>query len=70
MGDVLLFDGVTRLDLPPDHVLAQATGHLKSVVILGYDLDGVEYFASSLSDGADVLWLLERCKQQLLSKFD
>lgn len=70
MGDVVLFDGVTRLDLPPDRVLSQAVGHLKSVVILGYDRDGLEYFASSIADGGKVLWLLECCKRQLLSDDD
>lgn len=65
-----MFDGVTRLDLPPDRVLQQAVGALESVVILGYDRDGLEYFASSLADGSDVLWLLERCKRQLLSDDD
>lgn len=34
---------------------------------IGYDADGAEYFASSIADGADVLWLLERLKQQLLT---
>lgn len=58
--------GVTRLDLPADRVLAAAAGRLESVVLLGYSTTGEEYFASSLADGGDVLWLIERCKAKLL----
>jgi len=41
-------------------------GKLKSVLVIGYDEAGEEYFASSIADGGDVLWLLERCKQELM----
>ena len=66
-AQVLRFAGVTKLDLPPELVLdgAREAG-LKAVVILGYDKDGDEYMASSLADGADVMWLMERLKQRLL----
>jgi len=57
---------ITRLDLPPDRLLEHAIGKLEGVVILGYDKEGGEYFASSYADGGDVLWLLERLKKQLL----
>lgn len=61
---------ITRFDIPPDRVLEGAIGQMEGVVILGYDRDGYEYFASSYADGGDVLWLLERCKQALLSTPD
>jgi hypothetical protein len=67
MGKVVNLNNVTRLDLPPDRVLESAVGKLEGVVILGYDKDGEEYFASSYADGADVLWLMERAKLDLLS---
>lgn len=57
---------VTTLDLDPNRVLEAAVSKLKSVVIVGYDNEGDEYFASSVSDGAEVLWLLERAKHKLL----
>jgi hypothetical protein len=60
----------TRLDLPPDRLLRKALKKLESVVILGYDKEGFEYFASSKADGAEVLWLLERCKHTLMSFID
>ena len=66
MGKVVTFTGITKLDLPPDRILDAAVGELEGVVILGYKKDGSEYFASSYADGGDVLWLLERCKKQLL----
>ena len=66
MGEVVELGCVTRLDLPADKVLEKAIGTMDSVVLIGYDKEGDEYFASSLADGGDVLWLLERCKQKLL----
>ncbi len=65
--NVVEWGGITRLDLPPERVLGKALdGKLTSVVILGHTEDGAEYFASSLADAGDVLWLLERCKKLLL----
>jgi hypothetical protein len=66
VGKVVTFTGITKLDLPADRILENAIGELDGVVILGYQKDGEEFFASSYADGGDVLWLLERCKKQLL----
>ena len=66
MSNVIPLNNVTRLDLPPDRVLDGAKGQLEGLVILGYDKDGEQYFASTYADGGDVLWLLEKCKQALL----
>jgi hypothetical protein len=65
-GKVIEFTGITRLDLPADRVLENNKGQLEGVVILGYDKEGNEFFASSYADSGTVLWLLERCKKQLL----
>ena len=66
--NVIVAGIVTRLDMDAVQVLAAAAEHgLQSVVIVGYDADGQEYFASSLADAADALWLLERCKHTLVS---
>lgn len=71
MGTVVSFDGVTRLDIDPERILESAKGRLSGVVIVGYTKDGdEEYFASSIADGADVLWLLERSKKALLEIVD
>ena len=66
MGDVVNLPCVTRFNLPPDRVLEGAMGKLEGVVVIGYDRNGVEYFASTYADGGDVLWLLERFKLALL----
>ena len=59
---------ITRLDIPADRVLRKALdADLESVVVLGYDRDGEEYFAGSIADGGTVVWLLERAKGRLLS---
>jgi hypothetical protein len=69
--NVVNFTGITTLDMEPKRVLDGALGKgLAAVVILGYDLDGKEWFSSSLADGAEVLWLLERLKLKLLTTVD
>jgi len=67
MGDLVNLDCITKLDIPPDRILKEAFGILESAIIIGYDKEGNEYFASSRADGGDVLWLLERTKTKLLS---
>lgn len=68
--NVIKFSGVTYADIPPDDVLNGAIGRLFGVVVLGYTTDGDEYFASSYSDSAQTLWLLERLKHKLLGEHD
>lgn len=70
MGKVIPFNGITRLDLPPDRILEGAKGKLEGVVIMGWDTEGKEYFASSYADGGTVLWLAERMKKMLLETHD
>jgi len=66
MGKVIPLNNATLLDIPPDRILENLIGKLDSVVILGYDKEDNEYFSSSIADGADVNWLLDRCKKKLL----
>lgn len=71
MENVVDFPGITTLDHPPERILQKAAeAGLTDVVILGYDKDGEEWFASSVSNGAEVLWLLERLKLELLRLAD
>ena len=63
---IIHFTGITKLDLPPDQILEAAVGKMEGVVIMGWDAQGNEYFASSYADGGTVLWLLERLKKHLL----
>ena len=66
MSNVIRLPCVTSLDLDADVILEGAMGKLKSVVIMGYDENGEEYFASSVADGGTVIWLMERMKKALL----
>jgi len=70
MAKVIPFNGITKLDLDPDTVLENNKGKLEGLVIIGYGVDGSEYFASTYADGGTVLWLLERCKKMLLEMGD
>ena len=66
MSNVINLSCITNLDLPADRILEGVVGRVNKVVLMGYDKDGKEYFASSIADGADVVWLAERMKKQLL----
>lgn len=70
MTKVIPFTGITKLDLPPDRILEAAQGKLEGVIILGFDLEGDEHFASSYADAGTVIYLLERCKAELLKVVD
>ena len=66
MGKVIPLGNVTRLDLPPDRILEGAKGQLEGVVVMGWNKNGNQYFASSYASGAEVLWLIETCKKALM----
>lgn len=69
MAKVIPFEMFTTLDIPVENVLESALDNdLKNVLVLAYDENGEEYFASSTSDGKILLWLLERCKQRLMGR--
>jgi hypothetical protein len=67
MSNIVYLDTITNLDIPPDRVLDGAMTKLDSVVVLGYDKDANEYFASSSGDMTEVLWLMERFRHKLLN---
>lgn len=70
MGEVVEWGHITKLDLAPDSLLQKAAGQLTEVVILGFDMDGREYFASSKADAGDVMYHLERAKYRLNQTID
>jgi hypothetical protein len=60
-SNVVELDCITKLDLPPEKILRKALDKdLMSVVIVGYTQDGDEYFASSVADGAQAMYHLQR----------
>ena len=66
MNNVIPIGGITYQDIDPDEILENAKGTFTDVLVLGMDEDGVACFLSSLGDGGDIIWLLEKCKQHLL----
>ena len=70
-AEIIELDTVTTLDIPADRILRKALdADLDRVIVIGYDADGAEYFASSVSDGGAILWLMERAKLKLLRMAD
>jgi hypothetical protein len=51
-------------------ILEQAKGQLEGVVLCGWGKDGELYFGSTYADGAEVLYLLESCKHELMHQGD
>lgn len=70
MSNVIQFRGATRLDLDPDTLLENCKDKLDRFVIMGYDKDGQYFFSSTMGDGGDVLWLLEKLKAELMAVAD
>ena len=68
MGDVVILDGETRLDIPADRVLDGAQGQLERVILIGKDKHGKSYHASSFSSIGDMLLMIERFKEDLLQQ--
>lgn len=68
--NVLPFVGITRIDGEADNVLRHALGELDNVVIVGYDKDGNEFYASNIADGANALWHLQRGIHNLMTIID
>ena len=67
--NVVILDVETSLDIPVERVLEGGKG-LRDVIVIGYDEDNLEYFASSCADIKNVVWLLERTKLCLLRMAD
>lgn len=70
-AQIIELDNITSLDIPVERVLRKADeADLQSVVVIGYDQNGDEYFASSVAGGPEILWALERAKLRLLQIVD
>lgn len=61
---------VTRHASDPDDLLRQAIGELDTVVIVGHTKEGHEFYASSVADGPNALWILQRGAYRLLGIVD
>lgn len=70
MGDVVMLDVETRLDIPPSRVLQCAIdAKLEKVIVIGVGPDGV-YHASSTTDAADMLLRLKMFERALLRRLE
>jgi hypothetical protein len=60
MGEVIEFNGITTLPLPPSKVLEKAGEEdLEQVLVLGWDKDGGLYIATSDPSLPSVFYLLK-----------
>jgi len=68
---VIMSPNVTSLDLTPARVLQMAfDAELESVVVVGYDKLGNEYYAATAGDPAETIWLFERSKHRIMRNLD
>lgn len=59
---------VAPIDITSDQVLDRAqASDLVQAVVLGVRDDGTMYFESSIADGAECVWLLEKAKHLIMS---
>ncbi len=67
--NVTILPVVTRLPSDPRKTLTDAlAADLTTAIVIGWDLNGKLYFASSEPDGGSVLWLMEVSKKKLLEQ--
>lgn len=65
------FPGTTRLTTPVPKILAAAAGKkLTDVIVIGWTDEGDFYFASSDANGAEVNWMLDIAKRELIGMGD
>jgi hypothetical protein len=68
--NVVEFSGATRLDIKPEKILEGALKHcLKTVIVLGIDLEGAEYFAYSTGAVQQLNWMLDRAKLEVMMMY-
>lgn len=65
--NIITFPGATMGEIAPDLILDSAKGKLTSVLLLGTDSKGNHFIASSTGDSAQLLWMIECFRFDLLS---
>lgn len=69
--NVSMFPGISPLDYDPKIILeVSARQDLTEVVVIGWHENGDMYFTSSMADGPECLWLIEKAKLALLNVGD
>lgn len=69
--NVVLFTGLTRLDIPAQRVIERAlTEDLDNVVVIGTWSNGDYYFAAPTADTGRILYHLERARNSIMKGGD
>jgi len=65
MGDVIYLDISTSEDIPVSRVAENIPHDLENVLVIGNDVDGGLYMASSSAAVSEILLLLARAQKQM-----
>ena len=66
-SNVIHVDFWTSQDVPVERVRESAESECEKLLCIGIDKNGNPYYATSFSDGQEMLWMIERFKAKLLS---
>ena len=67
-AEIHILDVDTLLDIPAERILNKAiSADLKTCIVLGYDPEDLLYVASTTSNKAEILYLLEQAKMFILN---
>lgn len=70
-ADIVQWNGITKLDLPPELILTEGLEtDLEHVLLLGWTKDGQFYFASTFAGAPENLYLMERARHELMKMVD
>jgi len=70
MANVLMFHGITTLDIPADRVLENNKGDFEKVILIGIDHDGKFICATNIGEISEVNLLMDRFKKYLINLID
>lgn len=66
-SNLIVVDFNTQGDVPVERVREAAGDSCEKLLCIGIDKNGDSYYASSFSDGHQMLWMIEQFKAKLLS---
>ena len=70
MGEVVILDVETRLDIPAERILEAAKqDDLETAMVIGFDADGELYVRTTTTKAKEMIWLMELAKQLVMDQF-
>ncbi|HJS82862.1 MAG TPA: hypothetical protein VJ742_08535 [Nitrososphaera sp.] len=69
MAEIINLNCITTLDIPPDRILESAQGKLETALIVGENMEGKFYFASSVAHYGEMLLMLEEARQYVMEHY-